>query len=242
MIDYMRFSPYVCIGVLVVVLIVLCAFAAGKKYQFVGLAPLNPETCAGYTGSPYSWGNEIVDNPDVCIVHQVDNTPAAPVEFLEQNETICIKPDIKVQPEIKICNKKSGRFVSKGEKLCCEIMERIYGVPFKSVRPAWLSNPETGYNLELDCYNDELKIAVEYNGEQHYKWPNFTNQTYEQFINQVRRDKYKVETCDSNGVYLITVPYNIAHNKIASYITSYLPETIRDRLREESTLQDMELC
>src|SRR5690606_25997188 len=96
-----------------------------------------------------------------------------------------------------------GRFISRGERLCCQTMERIYGVPFSSVWPDWLLNPETGETLELDCYNDELKIAVEYNGEQHYKWPNFTNQTYQQFLNQVRRDTLKLDLCDRNGVYLI---------------------------------------
>ena len=118
-------------------------------------------------------------------------------------------------------------------------MERIYGVPFKTIRPDWLRNPETGAKLELDCYNDELKIAVEYNGEQHYKWPNFTNQTYEQFINQVRRDKLKTELCDRNGVYLIPVPYNVSHDKIPEFIMSHLPETIQKRLQEERTLSNI---
>src|SRR5205823_8856314 len=61
----------------------------------------------------------------------------------------------------------SGGFMSRGERICCQTMQRIYGVSFKSTWPSWLINPETGEGLELDCYNDELKIAVEYNGEQH---------------------------------------------------------------------------
>src|SRR5690348_6310742 len=87
----------------------------------------------------------------------------------------------------------STGFCSKGEKECRRVLEEIYGKSFTKVRPKWLKNPETGRNLELDCYNEELKIAVEYNGEQHYKWPNFTKQSQEDFIQQVRRDKYKKE-------------------------------------------------
>ena len=129
----------------------------------------------------------------------------------------------------------TGRFVSKGERICTQTMENIYGVPFITIRPSWLRNPETGENLELDCYNDDLQIAVEYNGVQHYKWPNFTNQTQEQFINQVRRDEAKVEMCKRQGVYLIVVPYEVPHEIIPSFILSHLPETITNRLRTEHT-------
>lgn len=134
---------------------------------------------------------------------------------------------------------RRGRFISKGERICCQTMERIYGVPFSTIRPNWLKNPETGENLELDCYNDELQIAVEYNGEQHYKWPNFTQQSQQQFINQVRRDELKLELCNRNGIYLIVVPYNVPHDRIPEYITSYLPETLQKRLQEERTLANL---
>jgi hypothetical protein len=99
-------------------------------------------------------------------------------------------------------------------------MKKIYGVKFKSTWPDWLINPETGKKMELDCYNEKVKIAVEYNGEQHYIWPNYTNQTKEQFINQIRRDKLKMELCVKNGVYLINVPYTISYNNIENYIRS----------------------
>src|SRR5690606_8776479 len=111
--------------------------------------------------------------------------------------------------EIPICVSKpikKKKFMSKGERICKETMENLYGVKFENVRPSWLKNPETGRSLELDCYNESLKLAVEYNGEQHYKWPNFTNQSREEFINQTRRDNLKRELCDKNGVYLIVVP------------------------------------
>jgi len=119
--------------------------------------------------------------------------------------------------------------LSKGEELCKKVIEEIYEKPFYCVRPDFLKNPETNRNLELDCYNDELKIAVEFNGSQHYKWPNYTNQTYEDFIKQVRRDQFKVEACDKNGVYLITVPYNVPKHAIKDYIHYYLPENVKNR-------------
>jgi hypothetical protein len=101
-------------------------------------------------------------------------------------------------------------------------MEELTGLPFDTVRPDFLRNPETGRNLEIDCYNDQLKIGVEYNGIQHYVYPNFTGQTYEQFIAQARRDQYKIRACDENGVYLIVVPYTVPNERIRDYIIEKL--------------------
>lgn len=146
----------------------------------------------------------------------IDVTPLIPKE-ISQN----IEEDIKIG---KIPNK------SRGERLCCNILEQIYkGHKFVTVRPDWLKNPETGRNLEIDCYNDDLKIGLEFNGEQHYKYPNRFHKNVNEFKQQVRRDRYKVETCDNNGVYLITVPWNIPEHRLKEYITFYLPENVLAR-------------
>lgn len=120
----------------------------------------------------------------------------------------------------------------KYQNVCCKTLEEIYKKPFTSSRPLWLKNPETGGILEIDCYNDELKIGVEYNGIQHYRYPNVFHKTYDEFIKQVRRDQYKHKKCDEHGVYLITVPYNVPLDKIRDYIIHYLPENVSRRLEE----------
>lgn len=142
--------------------------------------------------------------------------------------------NIKKDKEDGVC--MTGRFVSTGEKICCKTMSNIYGVDFVNTRPDWLVNPETGRKLELDCYNPDLKIAVEYNGEQHYKWPNFTGQTREQFESQMRRDKVKIETCKKAGVHLIIVPYTVKHSDIPSFIINNLPNTVRDKILENDSI------
>lgn len=293
MIRYMKYGPYICIAVVLFVLFVLWAFWGGKSYEFVGLAPLDPDTCGSYTGSVYNWGNitPAINNNvpvDVACLQEtttasndqtqeevqepmIDNTPKLPIQYQQDinmaisnaPEYTCINEESvnlatpEQQPTILDAmpphpvrtlpqpfrrgykNGKRGRFVSRGERLCCQTMERIYEAPFETIRPDWLINPETGEKLELDCYNEELQIAVEYNGEQHYTWPNFTNQTYQQFINQVRRDQLKIELCDRNGVYLIVVPYNVSHDKIPEFIISHLPETLQKRLHEEHILSNV---
>jgi hypothetical protein len=73
-----------------------------------------------------------------------------------------------------------------------------------------------------------LGIAFEYNGIHHYKWPNYTGQTYEEFIAQVRRAEYKIDQCDRMGVYLITIPYTVPKSRLRDYIDYRAPENYID--------------
>lgn len=147
------------------------------------------------------------------------------------SEEVSPPADPPAQPTFK--TKRPGS--SRKEELCRRIIEEIYQKPFIKVRPDFLKNPETGINLELDCYNDELKIALEYNGIQHYEYPNYTGQTYEEFVAQVRRDMFKAQRCEEEGIYLITVPYRIPEHMLRAYIEYYTPEKVAERrqLNEE---------
>lgn len=104
------------------------------------------------------------------------------------------------------------------ERICKITLEILTGYRFESVRPDWLRNPLTGRNLELDCYNDTLKLALEYNGQQHYIFtPRFHKDEYDLEL-QIYRDELKQSLCDQNGVTLIIVPYTISKQELCSYI------------------------
>lgn len=118
---------------------------------------------------------------------------------------------------------------SIGETECRRVLENIYGVPFKRIRPAWLINHLTGRRMELDGYNEGLKIAFEYNGEQHYNSNHRFNKSQADFVAQVERDNLKVDICDQLGIYLITIPYNVKKEDIERYIRYYLPEAVMAR-------------
>jgi|SRR6056297_2602227 len=136
--------------------------------------------------------------------------------------------------ERKRVNKVEKEYESKGEYLTRKALEKIYERPFERFRPDFLQNPETGENLELDCYNSELQIAAEYNGIQHYHWPNFTGQSSEEFKSQLERDQYKVDMCDKHGVYLITVPHEVEYGDIEEYVRYYTPESVQRRQQEQN--------
>lgn len=108
------------------------------------------------------------------------------------------------------------------EEACREILEKHYGVPFQRTRSVpWLTNPETGRKLELDGYNADLGIAFEYNGLQHYSYPNHFHKTEDEFYAQKRRDLSKHEKCDEHNVYLITIPYHVKN--LRDFIYANLP-------------------
>lgn len=105
-------------------------------------------------------------------------------------------------------NNKNDKLFNKGEDIVYEVLQDILESTIeRNIRPDFLKNPETGKNLELDCYCEEYALAVEYNGVQHYKFPSVYHKTEEEFYNQVYRDRLKRKLCDEAGIYLISVPY-----------------------------------
>jgi hypothetical protein len=101
-------------------------------------------------------------------------------------------------------------------------LETIFGRPFYKIRPDFLKNDVTGYNLEIDLYNDELKLAVEVQGDQHYKFTPFFHRNKEHFLNQRYRDEMKKVKCKDHGLTLIEIPYRIGEKRLKSYLLEQL--------------------
>lgn len=111
----------------------------------------------------------------------------------------------------------------KTEEKCRKILESILKEPCPSVRPDFLRNPRTGYCLELDCYCEKYRIALEFNGKQHYKYPNRFHRSKKAFKKQLAYDRYKIESCKRAGIYLISVPYT-KRKKLKEFILQKLSE------------------
>lgn len=108
---------------------------------------------------------------------------------------------------------------SKGERICKEVAERLFKRPFHKIRPDFLKNDKTGKNMEIDMYNDELKLGIEYNGIQHYKFsPYYHRNGQKDFEGQIYRDKLKEQRCEENEIKLIVVPYLVKPDEIENYI------------------------
>ena len=93
------------------------------------------------------------------------------------------------------------------EEIYRSMFEHIFDTNFKKSRPDFLINNITGYRLELDGYSSELKIAFEYNGEQHYK-NIFFGDHREKLKNIKIRDELKRRLCNQHGVKLFVIKYS----------------------------------
>ena len=59
---------------------------------------------------------------------------------------------------------------------------------FQKARPEWLRNPETQERMELDMYDEQRRVAIEYDGIQHYEYegyPSRRNSAVPESISQV---------------------------------------------------------
>jgi len=100
------------------------------------------------------------------------------------------------------------------------LFEKIFNCDFVKKRYKWILSPK-GKKLELDGYNEELKLAFEYQGEHHYNISSFKltkkELKYIQKCDQIKRDK-----CKEKGITLIEVPYTVKYEDMEKYICQKL--------------------
>lgn len=106
----------------------------------------------------------------------------------------------------------------KTESLCRDILKELTGETFIKVRPDFLQR------LELDGYCEELNMAFEYNGRQHYEYtPHFHRNGIEDFYKQQANDIIKFQLCHMLGIKLIIIPCEYDYrnvDKLREYIVS----------------------
>jgi hypothetical protein len=93
---------------------------------------------------------------------------------------------------------------SKSERIVREHFEQLFKNKFPMVRPSWLRSDISGRSLELDGYCEELNLAFEHQGMQHYE--NVLQKSDEKFERTKYNDNLKVEITKKLGINLIIIP------------------------------------
>lgn len=124
----------------------------------------------------------------------------------KEHEFECNSNNFKNGKRCPHCN------VYKNEEECREIFERITGKKFKKCRPVFLTKKENGVRMELDGYCEDLKLAFEYDGEQHFKPLDYFGGK-KKFQQITKNDKIKDGLCLKNDIILIRIPYFIKNKE-----------------------------
>lgn len=150
----------------------------------------------------------------------------------------------KKNKQITKTSDKSVAHYNKSENECRRVLQNIFiGYKFPNVRPEFMENNKTKRCLELDCYNEKLNLALEYNGKQHYKYvPIFHKGDKNAYKSQKERDELKKKICTLRNITLIVVPYTVPFKDIERYIVNSVKKFIAKKyIREEIKLKDINL-
>lgn len=90
-------------------------------------------------------------------------------------------------------------------------------------RPDWLIT-NRGERLELDFYIEDLFLAIEVQGEQHYRFIPFFHKTYDGFRDRLRRDQIKANLCSKAGITLIEIYDEDDLEQLYQYLPAEDPE------------------
>jgi len=77
---------------------------------------------------------------------------------------------------------------------------------YRNVHPLWAFSMKHVL-MEYDIAIPTENLLIEYDGIQHFKYPNFFHKTKEAFNEQVKRDKLKTKLAKDSGSELIRFNY-----------------------------------
>lgn len=209
-------------------------FEDSKQRRFF----MTPDDVKGKEGrwSPYESGN-VYNNPQyhLNILKEIAKKRGGKVisknyisaktkmefEDREKNRFYCTPNQIKrgVWSKYEIFN--------LSEEKCRQCIEFIFGQEFPNV---WgmIKNPKTNRNMQFDGYNKNLKIAFEYQGEQHYSWENCIGKTEEKkkqnFIKNVKNDEIKLNISKKANIKLIRIKYFEKYKEDREYLEHVIKE------------------
>ncbi len=125
-----------------------------------------------------------------------------------------------------------------GERTCRLSFEKIFGKNFNGIRPDWLKN-NIGNKMELDGYNEELKIAFEHQGRQHYSTTNVNHRYVKQ--STIDNDKQKAEICKELGVKIIYIPEVFTDVKLDDLVSFIINQLENKNIKYPIKAKDIKL-
>lgn len=125
----------------------------------------------------------------------------------------------------KCCRKES--------KNCKLIENQLKQLSIDFEREKFLNDSLQRFDFYFE--KDGIKYAIEYNGEQHYKYnPFFHGHDISVFEKYQERDKRKQNYCQQNNIKLIIIPYTFTKEEIKNYINKLFSSSTTSSLNVAS--------
>lgn len=115
-----------------------------------------------------------------------------------------VRKKLKLQKDVKDKNSK----YHKTERKLFEIIKIIFGKEnvISSLHPLWaLSDKKVLMEYDIGVVSE--KLLLEYDGVQHFEYPNFFHRSRSEFNEQIKRDRLKEEIALDNGWNLLRIKY-----------------------------------
>lgn len=116
---------------------------------------------------------------------------------------------------------------SKSEYVAKQILDLFLGKYRKidNFRPKWLGE------LELDRFYPDLKIAVEFQGNQHYRYIPDMHRDEESFAKRLQFDTLKRQLCEKQGIkiYYLNI-FDLNEDRVRSFIRQIVKENNLEKI------------
>ena len=89
---------------------------------------------------------------------------------------------------------------------CRDILYEMF--PTMQIAEEVLVNVRPSSRQFFDFYINKIKLVVEVNGQQHYKFNSLFHSTPRDFLHQRKLDNEKREWCSINNISIVELPYN----------------------------------
>ena len=122
----------------------------------------------------------------------------------------------------------------KQSKGCKVIEKQLQQLKLSYEKEKFLLNSLQRFDFYLEVNNK--KYAIEYNGEQHYKYnPFFHGHDFNVFKKYQERDEKKVNYCKENDIVLIIIPYTFTNEEIKAHINKFFNSSTTSSLNVASS-------
>lgn len=98
------------------------------------------------------------------------------------------------------------KHMSKFAYQCLQVLEKALGNDYVlEYTFPWLKNSITGRNYRIDCFYPALKLAIEFDGEQHFIFKPSYHKDKKGFEYQIRKDKEKDDLLEKHNIKIIRI-------------------------------------